>query len=80
MGTKYIIKKYSGCTIDEDECEEGEVHASGFACGDHGTACGIPFVDEVLKYEETKKAVTCTCCINELETREKYVKRNGKWY
>jgi len=80
MGSKYIITKYSGCIISEDECPLDTVHASGSCGGDSATACGIPFVDEAEEYEETSKAVTCSACIFELEHREKYVKRNGKWY
>lgn len=79
------------CTIDPfrnaegrpiGDCEEEvykQVHAVGTVGGDAGTLCGMPFVDEG-DAQYTNKAVNCPNCISELESQEKYVKRNGKWY
>ena len=78
MGRRVQILEFTGCT--ENEGDVTIVHAIGEAGGDTATLCGYPFVDEVKRFKETRKPVSCGPCKNQLECAGKYEKRHGVWF
>jgi len=78
MGNRVIITKASGeYEIDAvGDC----VHGTETQCGDAATVCGIYFVDGVEEYKNTNKPISCTACVNALENRGVFSKRNNNWY
>lgn len=79
MGMKVRILEFTGCTNIDAEEDKTIIHGMGENGGDMSTLCGMPFCDEVKKWKETGKALSCKQCIGVLEHTTKYEFRKGKW-